>query len=160
MINKNTFLVFLIFFAIISRFIPHPPNFTPIGAVALLSSKGFNNYWIGFFLPLISLIISDLFLGIHSLIPFVYLAFSLISFLGFYVKKINFFVILFSSTIFFIISNFGVWLLNYPKSIDGFISCYVLAIPFFLNTIIGDLIYGTILIYTFYSLQKRNIISI
>ena len=156
MINKNIFLVSLIFFAILSRFLPHPPNFTPIAAIALLSSKGFNNRWVVFLIPIVSLFISDLFIGLHATIPFVYFSFILIALLGLYVKKINIFSVLLSSTIFFLVSNFGVWLLYYPITTEGLVQCYTLALPFFLNTVLGDLVYGALLIYPFYALQRRN----
>lgn len=156
MINKNVFLVSLIFFAILSRFLPHPPNFTPIAAIALLSSKGFDNRWVVFLIPIVSLFISDLFIGLHATIPFVYISFILIALLGLYVKKINIVSVLLSSTIFFLVSNFGVWLLYYPISTEGLVQCYTLALPFFLNTVLGDLVYGALLIYPFYALQRRN----
>ena len=156
MINKNVFVVSLIFFAILSRFLPHPPNFTPIAAIALLSSKGFTNRWVVFLIPIVSLFISDLFIGLHATIPFVYFSFILITLLGMYVKKINIVSVLLSSTIFFLVSNFGVWLLYYPISTEGLAQCYTLALPFFLNTVLGDLVYGALLIYPFYALQKRN----
>ena len=156
MINKNVFLVSLIFFAILSRFLPHPPNFTPIAAIALLSSKGFDNRWVVFLIPIVSLFISDLFIGLHATIPFVYISFILIALLGMYVKKINIVSVLLSSTIFFLVSNFGVWLLYYPISTEGLVQCYTLALPFFLNTVLGDLVYGALLIYPFYALQRRN----
>ena len=156
MINKNVFVVSLIFFAILSRFLPHPPNFTPIAAIALLSSKGFDNRWVVFLIPIVSLFISDLFIGLHATIPFVYISFILIALLGLYVKKINIFSVLLSSTIFFLVSNLGVWLLYYPISTEGLVQCYTLALPFFLNTVLGDLVYGALLIYPFYALQRRN----
>lgn len=156
MINKSVFVVSLIFFAILSRFLPHPPNFTPITAIALLSTKGFINRWVAFLIPIVSLFISDLFLGLHSTIPFVYGSFILIAMLGRYVKKINILTVLLSSSIFFLVTNLGVWLLHYPLSIEGLFQCYILALPFFLNTVIGDLVYGALLIYPFYALQKRN----
>ena len=156
MINKSVFVVSLIFFAILSRFLPHPPNFTPIAAIALLSSKGFANRWVAFLIPIVSLFISDLFLGLHTTIPFVYGSFILIALLGRYVKKINIFSVLLSSSIFFLVTNLGVWLLHYPLSIEGLFQCYILALPFFLNTVIGDLVYGALLIYPFYVLQKSN----
>ena len=156
MINKNVFLVSLIFFAILSRFLPHPPNFTPIAAIALLSSKGFDNRWVVFLIPIVSLFISDLFIGLHATIPFIYISFILIALLGMYVKKINIVSVLLSSTIFFLVSNFGVWLLYYPISTEGLVQCYTLALPFFLNTVLGDLVYGALLIYPFYALQRRN----
>ena len=156
MINKNVFVVSLIFFAILSRFLPHPPNFTPIAAIALLSSKGFTNRWVVFLIPIVSLFISDLFIGLHATIPFVYISFILIALLGMYVKKINTVSLLLSSTIFFLVSNFGVWLLYYPISTEGLVQCYTMALPFFLNTVLGDLVYGALLIYPFYALQRRN----
>ena len=156
MLNKNVFLVSLIFFAILSRFLPHPPNFTPIAAIALLSSKGFDNRWVVFLIPIVSLFISDLFIGLHATIPFIYISFILIALLGMYVKKINIVSVLLSSTIFFLVSNFGVWLLYYPISTEGLVQCYTLALPFFLNTVLGDLVYGALLIYPFYALQRRN----
>lgn len=156
MINKSLFVVSLIFFAILSRFLPHPPNFTPIAAIALLSTKGFTNRWVAFLIPIVSLFISDLFLGLHTTIPFVYGSFILIALLGRYVKKINILTVLLSSSIFFLVTNLGVWLLHYPLSVEGIFQCYILALPFFLNTVIGDLVYGALLIYPFYALQKRN----
>ena len=59
MINKYIFLISVISFAILSRFLPHPPNFTPVAAIALLSSKGFNNRWIALLIPMIIMFISD-----------------------------------------------------------------------------------------------------
>ena len=156
MINKNVFVVSLILLAVLSRFLPHPPNFTPIAAIALLSIKGFDKRWVAFLIPIMSLFISDLFLGLHATIPFVYASFVLIALLGMYVRKINIGIVLLSSTLFFLVSNLGVWLLHYPISIDGIIQCYTLALPFFLNTILGDLVYGGLLIYPFYALQRRN----
>ena len=156
MINKSVFVVSLIFFAILSRLLPHPPNFTPIAAIALLSSKGFDNRLVAFLIPIVSLFISDLFLGLYTTIPFVYGSFILITLLGRYVKKINILSVLLSSSIFFLVTNLGVWLLHYPLSAEGFFQCFILALPFFLNTVIGDLVYGALLIYPFYVLQKRN----
>ena len=159
MINKNFFLASVIIFAILSRFIPHPPNFSPIAAIALLSGHGFTNRWLAFLVPIVSLFISDIFLGLHSTIPFVYVSFFLIALLGIKVKKISVGTVLLSSLIFFLISNFGVWLLSYPITFNGFLACYTLAIPFFFNTILGDLTYSILLIYPFYVLQKKNLIT-
>lgn len=156
MINKNVFVISVILFAVLSRFLPHPPNFTPIAAIALLSSKGFANRWVVFLIPIVSLFISDLILGLHATIPFVYASFVLIALLGMYVKKMNIGTVLLSSIIFFLVSNFGVWLLHYPISVEGLVQFYTLALPIFLNTILGDLVYGALLIYPFYVLQKRN----
>ena len=160
MINKYIFVISVILFAVLSRFLPHPPNFTPISAIALLSSKGFDNIKVGFLIPLLILFISDLFLGLYSTLPFVYVSFILIILLGRYVNKVNMGTVLISSSIFFLVSNFGVWLLHYPNTIDGLLKCYKLALPFFLNTILGDLVYGALLIYPFYVLKKKNLLTV
>lgn len=159
MINKYIFLISVISFAVLSRFLPHPPNFTPVAAIALLSCKGFNNRWIAIIIPMIIMFISDLVLGLHGSIPFVYGAFILISLFGSFVKKINIGVVLSSSVIFFLVSNFGVWFLYYPSTFTDLVTCYTLAIPFFLNTILGDLFFSALIIYSFYYMQKRQIIS-
>ena len=159
MINKYIFLISIISFAVLSRFLPHPPNFTPVAAIALLSCKGFNNRWIAIIIPMIIMFISDLVLGLHGSIPFVYGAFILISLFGSFVKKINIGVVLSSSVIFFLVSNFGVWFLYYPSTFTDLVTCYTLAIPFFLNTILGDLFFSALMIYSFYYMQKRQIIS-
>ena len=159
MINKYIFLISVISFAVLSRFLPHPPNFTPVAAIALLSCKGFNNRWIAIIIPMIIMFISDLVLGLHGSIPFVYGAFILISIFGSFVKKINIGVVLSSSVIFFLVSNFGVWFLYYPSTFTDLVTCYTLAIPFFLNTILGDLFFSALMIYSFYYMQKRQIIS-
>ena len=159
MINKYIFLISVITFAVLSRFLPHPPNFTPVAAIALLSCKGFNNRWIALLIPIIIMFISDLVLGLHGSIPFVYGAFILISLFGSFVKKINIGVVLSSSVIFFLVSNFGVWILYYPSTFTDLVTCYTLAIPFFLNTILGDLFFSALMIYSFYYMQKRQIIS-
>ena len=160
MINKYIFVISVILFGVLSRFLPHPPNFTPISAIALLSSKGFDNIKVGFLIPLLILFISDLFLGLYATLPFVYVSFILIILLGRYVNKVNVGTVLISSSIFFLVSNFGVWLLHYPNTIDGLLQCYKLALPFFLNTILGDLVYGALLIYPFYVLKKRNLLIV
>ena len=109
-------------FFYIFRYVPHPPNFTPITAVALFSIINFKNKYIGLAIPLICLIVSDLILGISLINLFVYLSFILISGIGLIFGKINFKSILISSLIFFVVSNFGVLIIGYPKTLEGFIS--------------------------------------
>ncbi len=63
--------------------------------------------------------------------------------------------ILLSSTLFFLVTNFGVWLIGYPHTLAGLISCYTLAIPFFGNTILGDMAFTGALFYSFGYIQKK-----
>ena len=141
-INRTHFIVGIIIIAILSRLIPHPPNFTPVTAVALFSIINFKNKYIAVSIPIICLFVSDLILGISLINLFVYFSFILISGIGYLFGKINLKSILLSSLIFFFVTNFGVWLIGYPKTLEGFIACYIAAIPFFGWTVAGDLFYS------------------
>jgi hypothetical protein len=81
-------------------------------------------------------------LGFSLISLWVYLGFTLISIIGWSFNQINTKSILTSSIVFFIISNFGAWVLGYPHTIDGLIMCYTMAIPFFGYSILGDLFWG------------------
>ena len=141
-INRTHFIVGIIIIAILSRLIPHPPNFTPVTAVALFSIINFKNKYIAISIPIICLFVSDLILGISLINLFVYFSFILISGIGYLFGKINLKSILLSSLIFFFVTNFGVWLIGYPNTLEGFIACYIAAIPFFGWTVAGDLFYS------------------
>ena len=141
-LKKLHFVITIIVIAILSRLIPHPPNFTPITAIALFSIINFKNKYVGLSIPIVCLLISDLIIGISLINLFVYLSFIVISGVGYIFGKINLKSILLSSLIFFIITNFGVWLIGYPNTLEGFIACYVAALPFFGWTITGDLFYS------------------
>ena len=157
--KKNHLIIGLIVFAILTRLIPHPPNFAPVTAIALFSAINFNNNLLKFFIPLISLIVFDVIVGFSLINIFVYLSFIVIVLVGNHFKKIKLKSILISSVVFFIISNFGVWIIGYPKTVNGIIMCYTAAIPFFVNTILGDLFYSFLLKYTFNISLKLNIIK-
>ena len=144
--------------AVLSRLVPHPPNFAPITGIALFSSKKINNKLFGVFLPIIPLFISDLFIGISFINIFVYLSFIIIYFFGSMVPKIDIKTVFFSSVIFFILTNLGVWYLGYPKNIEGLITCFTLAVPFFVNTIMGDLFYSFILFKSYKGAKKFKFI--
>ena len=143
--KKEYIIIGLIVLAILTRLIPHPPNFAPITGIALFSAINFNNRFFKFFVPLISLVIFDLIIGFSLINIFVYLSFIVIVLVGNHFKKIKLKSVLISSIVFFIISNFGVWLIGYPKTVSGIVMCYTAAIPFFINTILGDLFYSFLL---------------
>ena len=157
--NKNILVASIIILAILSRLVPHPPNFAPITGIALFSSKKLNNKLFSVFLPIIPLFISDLFIGISFINIFVYLSFILIYFLGSISPKIDAKTVFLSSVMFFILTNLGVWYLGYPKNIEGLITCFTLAVPFFVNTILGDLFYSFILFKSYKAAEKIKLIS-
>ena len=150
-LNKDEIrIVFgLVTLALLTRFLPHPPNFAPITGIALFTGFNFADKRLALFIPLFCMLITDIFLGFHSLVPIIYSCFILISFIGFKAKSLSFLTILGASASFFIISNLGVWYFFYPKDLNGLLSCFVLAIPFFINTLSGDLFYTAVLQFSF-----------
>ncbi len=151
-INVETYLSFfaIILIAVFMRLIPHIPNVSPVAGLALFSGA-IIPHWIGFIIPLCAMVISDFFLGFHSAIPFVYGSFLLIAGIGFLLRKkmsplrVGVGSIM-GSFLFFIITNFGVWATSsmYEKSVGGLLRCYYMGLPFFRNTLLGDLFYVTI----------------
>ncbi len=156
-LNKLHFVIAIIIITILSRIIPHPPNFTPITAVALFSIINFKNKYIGLSIPIVCLFISDLIIGISLINFFVYLSFIIISGVGYFFGKIHVKSILSSSLIFFFVTNFGVWLIGYPNTVGGFIACFTAALPFFGWTIAGDLFYSYSVKYSLNFLEKKYI---
>ena len=148
-------IILFVVVAIIFRLVPHMPNVTPITAAALFSGVYFTNKKYAFIIPLFAMFLSDLFLGFSDITLFVYAAFALGSYIGLSSKKISIKTILLSSISFFVITNFGVWLMAHPKSLTGLIECYTLAIPFFRNSLIGDFVYSGILYFGFQFVSNR-----
>jgi len=137
----------LILAAALSRLLPHPPNFTPIAAIALSAGVYLDRRY-AFFLPLAAMLISDYFIGFHDGMVWVYGCFLAIGLIGLWLRSHKKPLLiagasLTSSVLFFIVTNFGVWLTGtmYPKTFEGLIACYVAAVPFFQNTVAGDLAY-------------------
>jgi len=152
---RDITILSLIVLAVLTRLIPHPPNVAPITAIALFGGSRFNDNKMAFLLPLLCMFISDIFLGFSVITPFVYLSFMMISYIGINSKKISNGTILGSSTLFFLLTNFGVWMLGYPFTLAGLVSCYTMALPFFVNTIIGDLFFTHALSYSFSTIKKK-----
>ena len=168
-LRKEILPIGLILILALARLIPHPPNFTPIIAVAIVSGYFFKNLNFSLIILLIAMLISDLFIGFYENVFFVYASLLLITFIFHKIsKKINFknlFVFSFAgSLIFFIISNFGVWILGspgldnlpYDKNLNGLIECYILAIPFFGNTFLSTVIFSYPAIFIYRSLATRS----
>ena len=153
-LKKEIFPISLILILAFARLIPHPPNFTPIIAVAIMSGYFFRNIYVSFLILLFSMLMSDFFIGFYQNMIFVYFSLLLIVFIfSKIIKKINYknlFIFgFFGSLIFFIISNLGVWFFGnlYEKDLEGLIKCYFLAIPFFKNTLFSTLIFSYTAIY-------------
>lgn len=159
--KKNIILVSLIIlFGLLTRFIPHPPNFTPIIAMVLFGSVYLENKKLAILIPLTIMILSDYFLGYGLVSLWVYGSLGLVSLLGYITRKSNITNMLLASVIFFIVTNFGVWLMGYPKTLDGFILCYTLAIPFFTNTLISTIMYSVVFNFMYKSIRNVEFIKV
>ena len=156
----------LIFGAAALRLLPHPPNFTPIGAIALFSGAHFARKRWAFAVPLLAMALSDLALrGIFGwgFDPVVYATFALIVCLGFLLRRRKLAPLpvagaaLAASVLFFVTTNFAVWAGSgmYPKTPAGLIACYIAAIPFFGPTLAGDIFYCAILFGAFAFVERR-----
>ena len=147
--KKECFPISLILILAFARLIPHPPNFTPIIAVAIMSSYFFRNIYLSFVVIIISMLLADIFIGFYGHIFFVYLSLLLITAvftqIGRTIKIGNLFIFgFFGSLIFYLVSNFGVWIVSdmYEKNLIGLINCYLFAIPFFVNTLLSTIFYS------------------
>lgn len=144
-------VVGLIVFAIVTRLLPHPPNFAPITAIAIFGGALLPRNW-ALLLPLGAIVASDLIIGIHPLILFTWGSFLLIGLLSYrYFNTIKSGMVvgasLLASILFFVITNFGVWLEGrlYPPTLEGLTQSYINALPFFRNTLLGDLVFSGLL---------------
>ena len=158
---KRVVLTIIILMAALSRLIPHPPNFTPIMAMGLLGGVYFNNKGFAAIVPLLAMLVSDIVLGFHETMIWVYSSIIVISFSASFLKlKIVHlgFASIGSSLFFFLVTNFGVWMTSafYPKTLTGLGACYTSGLPFLQNAMVGDLMYVGILFGVF-ELAKRSI---
>ena len=88
-LKKEIFPISLILILALARLIPHPPNFTPIIAVAIMSGYFFRNIYLSFAILLISMLLADVFIGFYDNVFFVYLSLFLIACVFFKISKIN-----------------------------------------------------------------------
>lgn len=160
--NQHWLVCALILMGVLSRLVPHAWNFSPVMAIALFAGALLPRGW-GPLLTLAMVAVSDLLIGWHSTVPFTWGAFLLISMLGWWVRSTPSAGriaagALTGSVLFFIITNFGVWVEGalYPRTLDGLQQCFVAAIPFFRNSLLGDLVY-TAAFFAGYALVSRGV---
>ena len=170
MLNTRFFtIVGITLSAAAMRLVPHPPNITPIAAMALFGGVYFASRRTALLVPLAAMYLSDLALGLfvydfgwfHGFMPFVYASFVVTVCLGFLVRRrLTPLTVggaaLMASVLFFIVTNFGAWLVGnlYPKTLAGLAGCCVAAIPFFRNSLAGDAVYA-LLLFGGFALAQR-----
>ncbi len=152
----------LIVLAALTRLLPHIPNFTAVSAVALFGAAQYNKKIMAFLVPLTALLLSDAVLGFYQGMEWIYGTFILIIITGFALRnKITVSKVILlsvtSSLLMYIFSDLGVWIGStmYPHTLAGFTTCYVAALPFLRNELLGDLFYSGLLFGTFYVAQLK-----
>ncbi len=168
-------LSLIVLLAAFSRLIPHPPNFAPIGAMSIFGAAYFARKHLAIVVPIIAMWLSDLllnnviygqyfdhFVWFYQGCYWTYAAFIFIGLIGFRllkkVRPVNLLIAsLSASVVFFLISNFGVWASGtmYPNTFSGLMSCYAAGLPFFKNTLMGDLVYSGALFGMFELIQYK-----
>jgi hypothetical protein len=148
--------------AALTRLIPHLPNFTAVGAMALFGGAYFSNKKLAFAVPLIAMFITDMIIGFHSTMIAVYIAFALMVVIGMTMirkKKVSNIILaaVTATVLFFIITNFAIWIsgLMYPVTGAGLAECYVAAIPFFGYNLAGNLFYSGVMFGLFELAKMR-----
>ena len=135
------------------RLVPHPPNATPIAAMALFSSVVFSNRLLAYLVPLAAMLLSDIVIGLHSTIWYVYAGIAITVFIGSTLKQISITRVgttaILASICFFIITNFGAWLHHdmYPRNSFGLLQAYMAGLPFLRNALIANLLFTFLLFY-------------
>ena len=169
-------MAIIVFLAGASRIFPHPPNFSPILAIALFGAAHFSKKWQAVFIPMLAVWLSDLFINnfVYSNQGTGFIWF----YSGFYWQYTSYIIIIISSILvfknkisisktlgaslgssmaFFFLSNFGVWAGSgmYSKSLGGLTACYVAGLPFLQNTIVSNILFTTVLFGSYYLIQVQ-----
>jgi len=164
----------MIFLAALSRLLPHPPNFSPVEAVALFGGAYFASRAAALWVPLAAMLVSDLALGLlnggiywsyflSAGYLLVYLCIALSAVMGFGLRgrvgvlRVGAYSLL-GSVLFFVVTNFGAWLGSpmYPQTGAGLAAAYAAGVPFFQYTLLGTLFYSALLFGSFAWLRARS----
>ena len=135
----------------LSRFLPLPPNFSAVGALALFGGFLWKDQKWALLVPVVIMMVSDLFLGLHVMMTLVYLSFAATVLIGQKIKKNHWLSVaggaFLSSALFFVVTNLGVWWMTdmYASSVQGLVNCFVAAVPFFKNTLASQLLFSAVL---------------
>ncbi len=155
-------LLAMIFAVVVFRFLPHPPNVSPVAAISLFAGAYFLDRRLAFIVPLLAMLLSDTVLGFHSTMAYVYGAFVLTVMIGFWLRHHRSITHITLATVgasllFFAITNFGVWasgLHGYAMDPQSLMQTYIAGIPFLQNSLLGNLFFAVLLFGGFSLLQK------
>lgn len=152
----------IIFLLALFRLLPHWPNVSPVAAMALFGGACYADKRMAFIIPFVALFLSDLVLGLHNTMIFVYAGFALTVVIGFQLQKRTtvtntVFAVVGSSLLFFLLTNLGAWMTSglYEKSAAGLIQAYVAGMPFFQNSLLGNVVYAAVIFGGYHLLQNH-----
>lgn len=150
---QTVWLIGVIALLAMFRFVPHPPNAVPIVAMALFAGAFFSNRIHAYLVPLVAMILSDLILGFHSTVLYVYVGIMATVVIGSFLNQVTVFKVgmaaVIASIVFFLITNFGAWMHHnmYSQDLNGLLQAYVAGIPFLRNSLIANLIFSYLVFY-------------
>lgn len=174
-------VITLLVVALVGRLVPHPPNFSPLGAIALFGAAVLSSRWLAILIPFTALYLSDLVLNnvvyaeyqesfTWGISGATYLGFAAIIGLGFLALRGKapkpgrlFFTALSASVVFYLITNFFSWYLDpfnlYANNFTGLLASYVAALPFFFNSVAGDLVFVGVLFGAYQWFARKRTVT-
>ena len=162
--SKYILIASMIILLALARLIPHPPNFTPILGMAVFSGAIISKRFFAYLVPLLAMLLSDLYLGLHASMPIIYFSLAVCVLIGTFIEArvtiLNSFLsISLGVLVFFLITNFTVWYGSgmYELSISGLMTCYFMGLPFVQNTFISSILYGMGAFIIYDIINKRMI---
>ena len=160
MLNRLYYLLVFGIILALSRILPHPPNFTPIIASAIMAPLLIRDRWFGIAIPIFAMLVADIVIGFHPYQTVIYLTLIIIGLVAPMQRNIKWIatMAILGPVWFFLTTNFAVWLAwdYYPKTVEGLILCYTMAIPFFQNTLISTCLFTGVLTLMIKPLEKIN----
>ena len=160
MLNRLYYLLVFGIILALSRILPHPPNFTPIIASAIMAPLLIRDRWFGIAIPIFAMLVADIVIGFHPYQTVIYLTLIVIGLVAPMQRNIKWItaMAILGPVWFFLVTNFAVWLAwdYYPKTVEGLILCYTMAIPFFQNTLISTCLFTGVLTLMIKPLEKMN----
>lgn len=161
--TRLVILSIIVFAIALFRILPHPANFSPVAAMALFGGAYFADKRVALIIPFAALLTSDLIIGLHSTMVFVYASFAMTMLIGYWIRNHQGVVAIASaavasSVLFFLVTNFGSWLSHdmYPMTAQGLVQSYVAGLPFFQNTLLGNLFFSALMFGGFAFLQSKK----
>ena len=159
---RLTVVLLIVLAAALMRIVPHPANVTPIAAMALFAGAYLPDRRMALMIPLAAMLVSDLVIGLHASMLYVYAGVAVTVVIGAAMLRKNPSVMpaiaasLVASVLFFLMTNYGAWVTGtlYPKTGEGLMMAYTAGIPFFRNSVLGDLFFTALLFGGFQALER------